>query len=451
MAKTKSVYVCRECGYESPGWLGKCPGCTQWNTMDEIKQSGAKPLVSSSDSSEHAVPIRLSDISDEHTMRTPTGIEELDRVLGGGVVRGSVILAGGEPGIGKSTLFLQASGMLCQNGSSVLYVTGEESIQQVKMRASRLHISHKNLFILAETNLENTLSHIHTLKPGFVMIDSIQTMYDADMQSSPGSIGQVRECASRLLQLSKTTGIPVFIIGHVTKEGAIAGPRVLEHMVDTVLYFEGEGFNTFRILRAVKNRFGSTNEIGVFEMRQEGMIEVPNPSAVLLASRAQGVAGSAVVCCMEGTRPVLAEVQALVSPTAFGMPRRTATGVDYNRMVLLAAVLEKKAGLNLSNQDIYVNVVGGIRLDEPAYDLALACAIASGYKNTPVFPDTVCIGEVGLTGEIRDVGLMEKRLTECKKLGFKRCIVPKRTKETGNGIEIARAGTLREALEEALV
>ncbi len=451
MGKTKSTFVCRECGYESPGWLGKCPGCMQWNTLDEVKQSGAGAPAASAAPGEQAVPVRLCEISDENTARTPTGIEELDRVLGGGVVKGSVILAGGEPGIGKSTLFLQASGALCSNGSRVLYVTGEESAQQVKMRASRLNISHKDLFILAETDLGNILSHIQTLKPDFVMVDSIQTMRDAQMQSSPGSIGQVRECAARLLEFSKTSGIPIFIIGHVTKEGAIAGPRVLEHMVDTVLYFEGEGYNTFRILRAVKNRFGSTNEIGVFEMRQEGMREVPNPSAVLLASRAQGVAGSAVVCCMEGTRPVLAEVQALVCPTAFGMPRRTATGVDYNRMVLLAAVLEKKAGLNLSSQDIYVNVVGGIRLDEPAYDLALACAIASGYKNTPVFPDTVCIGEVGLTGEIRDVGMMEKRLAECGKLGFKRCIVPQGTKAPGNSLELARAATLRAALEEALV
>ncbi|MDP2892345.1 MAG: DNA repair protein RadA [Bacillota bacterium] len=448
MPRQKTVFMCGECGYESPKWMGKCPGCMQWNTMTEVAQ---KSNLLSSIAKLTGEPLSLDKIIEEETPRVPTGISELDRVLGGGAVRGSVILTGGEPGIGKSTLMLQASGKLCENGSRVLYVTGEESAKQVKMRASRLNISHGNLFVLAETDVNEILSKVADIKADFLMVDSIQTIYDPDFDCSPGSVSQVRECAAKLLYYAKSTSVTVFIVGHVTKEGAIAGPRIMEHMVDTVLYFEGENFNAFRILRAVKNRFGSTNEIGVFEMRQEGMAEVLNPSAMLLSSRVQGVAGSAVACCMEGTRPVLAEVQALVSPASFGVPRRMASGVDYNRLAMLAAVLEKRVGLNLSNQDIYINVVGGIRLEEPAYDLALACAIASSFKNIPVFPDTAIIGEVGLTGEVRDVGQMEKRLAECAKLGFARCIVPRGTSLKSSGITLSRVADVKAALEEALI
>jgi len=422
LAKVKTAFVCGDCGYESVKWLGQCPACKAWNTMSEmVLDAPAKAGKASPPVGEKAV--RLRDVSVEDTARWPTGFAELDRVLGSGVVEGSVVLAGGEPGIGKSTLFLQVASALTTAGKKVLYISGEESLRQIKLRAKRLGAS-GDIMLLAETEVNNCITRMQENAPDFVVVDSIQTMYSSALNPAPGSVSQIRQSASLLTKEAKTSGAAVFIIGHVTKEGAIAGPRILEHMVDTVLYFEGERQGTFRILRAVKNRFGSTNEIGVFDMRESGMEEVSNPSGLLLSERARGASGSCVYPALEGTRPVLLEVQALVSSTSFNMPRRMASGLDYNRMALIIAVLEKRMGLKLFNQDVYANVAGGIKLNQPAADLAMAASIVSSFRDSAV-SDVAAMGEVGLTGEVRAIGQVEKRLAECAKMGFKKAVVPK--------------------------
>jgi DNA repair protein RadA/Sms len=419
--KRKTFFSCQQCGYQSPKWLGKCPDCHQWNTLAEE----AVPVAAGNGRS---VPPagkvqRLQEIAATEEDRRRCGIGELDRVLGGGIVPGSFILIGGTPGIGKSTLLLQVTGRLAAAGA-VLYVTGEESARQVKLRGERLGVRDGELYLLAETSLEAILERVREMRPDFLVIDSIQTMFTAALESAPGSVSQVRECAGRLMQLAKGEGIPVFIIGHVTKDGAIAGPRMLEHMVDTVLYFEGDPGHPYRILRAVKNRFGSTNEIGVFEMKEAGLVEVTNPSELFLAERPQGAAGSAVVPALEGSRPILVEVQALVSGSSYGTPRRTAMGIDHNRVSLLVAVLEKKVGHSLLAQDIFVNVAGGVRLEEPAVDLGVMAALASSHLNRPIPPRTILFGEIGLAGEVRAVSRPELRVNEAARLGFDRCLLP---------------------------
>ena len=423
MAKLKQVYVCQECGYESAKWMGKCPSCSEWGSLVEevvdTKKTVAKP------SKPGNAPIKLSEITILEEDRTSTGMEELDRVLGGGIVKGSLILVGGDPGIGKSTLLLQICEEIGSKNKQVLYISGEESVTQIKMRGERLQVSTPNLSLLSETNMSFIESQIKQTKPDLVILDSIQTMYCEGVTSAPGSVSQVREATHTLMNLAKGFGVTIMIVGHVTKEGSLAGPRVLEHMVDTVLYFEGERHAAFRVLRAVKNRFGSTNEIGVFEMKDVGLTEVANPSEIMLSGRPIDVAGSVVSCSMEGTRPMLIEVQSLASFTSFGMPRRTATGVDYNRVVLLLAVLEKRAGMDLGNYDAYVNLAGGLRINEPALDLGIILAIASSFRNTSIDPQTLVFGEVGLTGEVRAVPMAEKRVIEAAKLGFKKCIMPK--------------------------
>jgi len=425
MAKVKSIFSCQACGYQSPKWLGRCPECGGWNTLVEEVISPLETPYSSLDFAyEKSSPQTLNQIELTREERLLTTIGELDRVLGGGIVPGSVILIGGDPGIGKSTLLLQALNKLSVYGK-VLYVSGEESIRQTKMRADRLGVSGLNLFVHAENSLEAIIKGIIELKPMAVVIDSIQTIFMADLQSAPGTVSQVRESSGRLIFLAKKTGTPIFLVGHVTKEGAIAGPRVLEHMVDTVLYFEGDRGHPYRILRSVKNRFGSTNEIGVFEMKDSGLEEILSPSEFFLAERPLNVAGSVVIACIEGSRPLLIELQALVSYTNFGVPRRTSLGVDYNRVSLLVAVLEKKADLNFLNQDIFVNVAGGIKVDEPAVDLGIVMALASSFRNRPLDPRMVVFGEVGLTGEVRAISQAERRVREASKMGFSRCLMPK--------------------------
>lgn len=423
--KTKTIFSCTECGYESAKWLGKCPSCNGWNTFVEeaVVSGGAKSAGKPSAALRKNTPSRLSDVSITQEERILSGIGELDRVLGGGIVKGSLVLVGGDPGIGKSTLLLQLVKSVSDN-AKIFYVSGEESEKQLKMRAERLEIHSEELMVLAETDLSSILHYTNEIAPDILIIDSVQTMYNPEISSAPGSVSQVRDVTLSLMKLAKDSGTAVFIVGHVTKDGALAGPKVLEHMVDCVLYFEGERHQSFRLLRAVKNRFGSTNEIGVFEMGNDGLREVQNPSSMLLDGRPDNASGSVVVCTIEGTRPVLAEIQALVSPTGFGMPRRMATGMDYNRVNLLIAVLEKRVGLNLQNQDSYVNIVGGFRLDEPAVDLGAAVAIASSFKNISVDKSLAVIGEVGLTGELRAVSQIEKRLSELAKLGFASCIIP---------------------------
>jgi len=427
--KSKSVFFCTECGYESSGWLGKCPGCQSWNTFAEEKIKNDKKSSGGNSfgfTGVHEQPkaATLSNITSETAEREATGIGELDRVLGGGIVKGSLILAAGDPGIGKSTMMLMLSGNMAKS-KNVLYVSGEESAQQIKMRAQRLHISAENLYIYSETIISNIEDEIERIKPDYIVIDSVQTVYDEEISSAPGSVSQVREITCRLMKIAKGMNVSVFIIGHVTKDGGIAGPRVLEHMVDTVLYFEGERQQSYRILRCVKNRFGSTNEIGVFEMREDGLAEVKNPSLAMLEGRPTNAAGTAVVCTLEGTRPMLLEVQALVSNTTLSNPRRMATGLDYNRVSLLIAVLEKRAGYKMCDCDAYVNVIGGMRIYETAADAAIAAAIMSSYRNK-IFPeDTVIFGEIGLTGEIRSVSQAEKRVKEAFRMGFEKCIVPK--------------------------
>lgn len=451
LAKLKTVFACQECGYESPKWMGKCPGCGQWNTMvEEVEDKAEKPDEVNSFTSK---PLKLADIEITDEERYTTSIEELDRVLGGGIVKGSLILVGGDPGIGKSTLLLQVSKNLALSGRKVLYVSGEESQKQIKIRADRLDVNTLNLYILSETNLSNIEHQIEFMKPEVVIIDSIQTVYRPELHSAPGSVSQVREATSVLMRTAKSCNISIFIVGHVTKEGSIAGPRVLEHMVDTVLYFEGERHHSFRIIRAVKNRFGSTNEIGIFEMKTRGLEEVKNASELLLSGRPMNVPGSCVVCSMEGTRPVLVEIQALTASTNFGMPRRMATGLDYNRVILLMAVLEKRAGMQVQTFDAYVNVAGGLKLDEPACDLGIIISIASSFRNLPVDPKTVIIGEVGLTGEVRGVNLIEKRIIEAEKLGFLKCVIPSENVkgiETDTNIKIVPVDSIFEALDELL-
>jgi DNA repair protein RadA/Sms len=453
MAKLRSKYVCSECGYESSGWLGKCPSCMKWNTLlEEVYEEPSSQALKTIDKSLPEI-MPLSEIEIPETSRIKTGSKELDRVLGGGLVPASLILIGGEPGIGKSTLILQICAQIAKS-SRVLYVSGEESVGQIKLRADRLNAVSQSVFMASETSFERIERLIEKEKPDFVVIDSIQTVYSELLSSAPGSVSQVRDVTARLLRISKKNGITVFVVGHVTKEGAIAGPRVLEHMVDTVLYFEGERHQDFRILRAVKNRFGSTNEIGIFEMSSSGLKDVANPSGLMLEGRAKDQAGSAVVGLMEGTRPMLVEVQALVCPTSFGMPRRQATGMDYNRMTMLMAVLEKKVGMQLNAFDAYLNAAGGFKLDEPAADLGVVAAIASSFRNVAIDPSTVFLGEVGLTGEVRAVNQMDKRITECLRLGFKKCIVPVLGKNTMSeiekGIDIVMVSTVNQALLETL-
>lgn len=428
MAKgKKTVFFCQNCGHEESKWLGQCPACKEWNTFVEEKVTVPKAgNASALGPAGGAVqqPVLLTSVDTDEDERIRTGIGELDRVLGGGIVQGSLVLVGGDPGIGKSTLLLQVCQKLSAMGKKILYISGEESLKQIKLRADRMGTFSENLYLLCETNLELIRSSIERQKPDMAVIDSIQTMYNEEVSSAPGSVSQVRESTNVLLQLAKGLNIAIFIVGHVTKEGTVAGPRVLEHMVDTVLYFEGDRHVSYRILRGVKNRFGSTNEIGVFEMRREGLVEVENPSEYMLSGRPENASGSVVACAMEGTRPILMEIQALVCHSNFGMPRRTAAGLDYNRVNLLMAVLEKRAGLPLSSYDAYVNIAGGIRMNEPASDLGIVMAIASSYKNKPVPEDTIVFGEVGLSGEVRAVTMPEQRVAEAKKLGFKVCILP---------------------------
>ena len=420
--KTSTVFFCQSCGYESPKWMGQCPGCREWNTFVEEtveKKSAAK----AHERRAAGGPVCLSSIETKEEDRVTTRMQELDRVLGGGIVPGSLVLVGGDPGIGKSTLLLQVCRILADK-KKVLYISGEESQTQIKLRANRMGNFADGLFLLCETNLEIIRGILEKERPELVVIDSIQTMYSEEVSSAPGSVSQVRESTNVFMQLAKGLCIPIFIVGHVTKEGTVAGPRVLEHMVDTVLYFEGDRHASYRILRAVKNRFGSTNEIGVFEMRQSGLEEVENPSEYMLSGRPEQSAGSVVACSMEGTRPILIEIQALVCRSNFGMPRRTAAGTDYNRVNLLMAVLEKRLGMALSNSDAYVNIAGGIRMNEPAIDLGIVMALVSSYRNRPVDEKTIVFGEVGLSGEVRAVNMPEQRVAEAKKLGFETCILP---------------------------
>ena len=426
MAKAKTVFVCNNCGYESSKWLGKCPGCNEWNSFYEEKIT--KISEKNGTKQQSKPPMLLKEVEKSENTRISTGFMELDRVLGGGLVVGSLLLLGGEPGIGKSTLILQ----ICQNVKTegkVLYVSGEESAEQIKLRADRLNVDKNNLYFLGETNIEQIEENILNMSPEIVIIDSIQTIYSEDITSAAGSVSQVREITARIMKMCKTNNITTIIIGHVTKDGNIAGPRVLEHMVDAVLYLEGERYFSYRILRGVKNRFGSTNEIGMFEMLNEGLKEIENPSSILISERDDNPAGSIIVVSMEGTRPLLIELQALTTQTIFGMPRRTSIGIDYNRLTLLGAVLEKKAGAMLSNQDIYLNVVSGIKINEPAIDLGIVLCVYSSLKNIPIPKDVVVIGEVGLTGEVRNVNLIEKRIKEAEKLGFKKCIIPESNKK----------------------
>ena len=445
MAKAKSVFYCTECGNETLKWQGKCPSCGAWNTIVEHKETGRSSAASTVAG---RMPERLSQMEAEEELRFSTGIGELDRVLGGGAVTGSLVLVGGAPGIGKSTLLLQFCGSLPPD-KKVLYVSGEESGRQLKMRAHRLGCDLDRLYVLIETDLDSILESISVFKPDVVIVDSIQTMYHASLDSSPGSVPQVKDCTMAFMRLAKDEGVTVFVVSHVNKEGAIAGPKVLEHMVDCVLYFEGDGTSGYRILRAVKNRFGSTNEIGVFEMRGEGLAEIPNPSESLLSGRPIGAAGTCVTCVMEGSRPILAEIQALVTKSSANVPRRNFNGLNYNRSTLLLAVLEKRGGLRLGSCDAYINVVNGLELDEPGADLAAVLAIASSYTDRIISDKTAAIGEVGLTGEIRAVSGMEQRLSEVKRLGFECCIVPKLKKErraVPNGLELIEVKTIQEAL-----
>lgn len=450
MAKTKTKFVCQNCGYETFKWLGKCPSCNEWNSfVEEIYEKKDKVNIVQGGVSVE----KLIDVEIDEEDRIKTDMEELDRVLGGGIVKGSLILVGGDPGIGKSTLLIQVANHLSNKGLKILYVSGEESPKQVKMRAERLNLKSNELYILSETNLDIIRNVIEKILPDVLIIDSIQTVYNGEIASAPGSVSQVREATHILMKIAKGKGIATFIVGHVTKEGSIAGPRVLEHMVDTVLYFEGEMYQSYRILRAVKNRFGSTNEIGMFEMRDVGLVEVKNPSEVLLSGRPENSSGTVVVPSMEGTRPMLVEVQSLVSSTAFGMPRRTAMGIDYNRVVLMVAVLEKKIGYNMQDNDVYINIAGGLQTKEPAIDLGIIASIASSYRDIYIDSNTVIMGEVGLTGEVRRISFIDKRIYEASKLGFDRAIIPSINIKDLNkieGIDVIGVGSVEEALEIVL-
>ncbi|HEL2857779.1 DNA repair protein RadA [Clostridioides difficile] len=453
MAKIKTKYVCQSCGYETAKWLGKCPECTKWNTfVEEIDQKSTKKEVFIIDKSS-SKPVSINSIESKEEERFTTDINELDRVLGGGIVKGSLVLVGGDPGIGKSTLLIQVSSNVANLGKTVLYITGEESESQIKMRAKRLGINSENLYIFAENNLSIIESYLESVNPELIILDSIQTVFSPEISSAPGTVSQIKEGTSKFMKISKKMGISTFIVGHVTKEGLLAGPKLLEHMVDTVLYFEGERYNTYRLVRAVKNRFGSTNELGVFEMRDLGLVELDNPSKILISEKPKDVAGSVIISTVEGTRPMLLELQALVSPTSFGIPKRTSTGVDYNRVGMLLAVLEKRVGLQIQNQDVYINIVGGIKINEPSIDLGIAISVASSFRNIPIDEDIAVTGEVGLTGEVRAVSFIEKRIAECKKLGFKKIVVPRSNydvvKET-KGIEIWPVDNLRQAINIVL-
>ena len=449
MAKAKkSIYFCQNCGHEESKWLGQCPMCREWNTFVEEKVTVSKGTAAKNTVREAEV-VTLSSVSTDQEDRMQTEIEELDRVLGGGVVPGSLVLVGGDPGIGKSTLLLQVCKRLSDQGRKVLYISGEESLKQIKLRANRMGTFSDHLLLLCETNLETIRQVIEREHPAVAVIDSIQTMYSEEVTAAPGSVSQVREATNTLMQIAKGLNITIFIVGHVTKEGTVAGPRVLEHMVDTVLYFEGDRHASYRILRGVKNRFGSTNEIGVFEMRETGLEEVPNPSEYMLNGGPEDASGSVVACSMEGTRPILMEIQALVCRSNFGMPRRTAAGTDYNRVNLLMAVLEKRVGLPLSNYDAYINIAGGIRMNEPAIDLGIVMAIVSSYKNQSISPGTIVFGEVGLSGEVRAVSMPEQRVAEARKLGFKTCIMPQVSKDMLKkieGIEVIGVKSVNQAM-----
>ena len=451
MAKgKKSIFFCQNCGHEEAKWLGQCPACKEWNTfVEERIDSGiTKGTTVAARAVHEAKVVPLTEVTADDDTRSETGIKELDRVLGGGIVPGSLVLVGGDPGIGKSTLLLQVCQRMAQM-KKILYISGEESQAQIKLRANRMGNFTSSLLLLCETNLGIIRSVIEKERPELVIIDSIQTMYSEDVTSAPGSVSQVRESSNVFMQLAKGLCIPIFIVGHVTKEGTVAGPRVLEHMVDTVLYFEGDRHASYRILRAVKNRFGSTNEIGVFEMRQSGLVEVENPSEYMLSGKPENASGSVVACSMEGTRPILLEIQALVCRTNFGMPRRTAAGTDYNRVNLLMAVLEKRLGMSLGNCDAYVNIAGGIKMNEPAIDLGIVMALVSSYRNRPIDEKTIVFGEVGLSGEVRAVNMPEQRVAEAKKLGFETCILPevslKMVKEI-QGIRLVGVKTVNEAV-----
>ncbi|MEE9224822.1 MAG: DNA repair protein RadA [Bacteroidota bacterium] len=452
MSAASIKYVCQSCGYESPRWIGKCPNCADWNTFVEELRVKGKDKAARRKAHAETAAVPLSRVDKLAEARITTGIVEFDRVLGGGIVPGSVVLLGGDPGIGKSTLMMQMASRLTDRVT--LYVTGEESVQQIKLRSDRLKFPvSEQVLVLAETNLELILNVIEQGQSDLVIVDSIQTMYRPELESAPGSVGQVRETTASLMRVAKTKGIPVFVVGHVTKEGVIAGPKVIEHMVDTVLQFEGERHYAYRILRAVKNRFGSTNEIGIFEMRETGLEEMKNPSEVFLSERSYGASGSTVVASIEGTRPILVEIQALVTPTSYGMPQRNSTGIDYRRLALLLAVLEKRVGLRLGMHDVFVNIVGGVRIDEPAVDLGIATAIVSSLRDIPVDSQSVAVGEIGLAGEIRTIGQIEKRVLEAKKLGFKRIIVPKNNLKglkVNTEIQVVGVDRIEKAMEELL-
>jgi len=449
MKKVKTSFFCQNCGHQSLKWAGKCPSCGQWNTFveEEIRDlsPGARAELTFNEK-----PLPIDTITSDERERMKSGIEEVDRVLGGGIVRGSAVLVGGDPGIGKSTLLLQVTQHLAAKGLKVLYVSGEESARQIKMRGERIGATSGNILILVEVDLENIIKYIRETKPAAVVVDSIQTVYSSLLSSAPGSVGQVREASERLIIFAKKSGIPVFLIGHVTKDGSIAGPKVLEHMVDTVLYFEGDSGHSYRMIRGMKNRFGPTNEVGVFEMRDHGLVEVLNPSEYFLAERPEGSSGSVVVPSMEGTRPILVEIQSLVSPSNFGMPRRTAIGVDANRVSLLVAVLEKVCGLRLGSHDVFINVAGGVRVTEPAVDLGIISAMASSFLDRTIDPGTVVFGEVGLTGEVRGIHQMELRIREAERMGFTRCIQPRTSpREVGKfgKIRLVKIRNIRELIE----
>ena len=454
MAKVKTQFVCNNCGYASPKFLGRCPNCGKWNTLVEERMSDPKAERKSrvSFDGKHTQPQLISDVAMHEEPRVKTGMEELNRVLGGGVVDGSLVLIGGDPGIGKSTLLLQLSGQLAETQRKVLYVSGEESASQIKMRAERLKVNSERFYLYPETDMSSVRAVIEELHPEYVIIDSVQTMQEPDIESAVGSVSQIRVITAELMPIAKTNNFTIFIVGHVTKGGAIAGPKILEHMVDTVLYFEGDLHHTYRILRAVKNRFGSTNELGIFEMREEGLREVANPSEIFLEERLKDASGSAIVVSMEGTRPILVEIQALITPTIFGNAQRTASGLDRNRVSLIMAVLEKRAKLTLQNQDAYLKAAGGVKLDEPAIDLALAISIVSSFKNQGTRPTDSFVGEIGLTGEIRRVNRIEQRVAEAQKLGFKRILIPKNNLkgwQPPEGIEVVGVATIADAIRRA--
>ncbi|MFQ5398400.1 MAG: DNA repair protein RadA [Anaerolineae bacterium] len=458
MAKKHTQYVCRSCGRITPAYMGRCPKCGEFGTMEEqiiVPETAAAAKNVRAGGQSISRPVRLAEVAADGLERLSLPLNEFARVLGGGIVPGSLVLVGGDPGIGKSTLLLDVAAMVANQHGPTLYVSGEESTRQIKMRADRLKVKAENLFLATETNLTAIFGHIEEIRPVLVIVDSIQTTYAEDKTSSPGSVTQVRECASRLQELAKSTGVTVFLVGHVTKEGAIAGPRVLEHIVDTVLYLEGDPFHRYRLLRSVKNRFGATSEVGVFEMVERGMVEVPNPSEAFLAERQVNAPGSAIAPTIEGTRPLLVEIQALASSSTFANPRRTANGVDYNRLLLLAAVLGRRVHIPLGEKDVFVNVVGGLQIDEPAADLAIAVAIASSVKDRPIHADMAFVGEIGLSGELRAVSQLDSRLKEAAKLGFKRCVAPRSARKQAGafpkGMKVVECRSLREAIEAALL